>query len=251
MRYRRSDHCLIDVEEKGISSNFSDEDRCDSEAINNELLSMNSSSFELERGIDHDTVHEIVGEINKLRNGLLVLLVIFITISSFIALDDYISNRAIVVYDRNEQTALALEEFNKTPHPHSGHKLQINASAFTVNDFECLQIDTGTWPSERVHCELRKSSEDVNGTNGDYDDDVAVYDIVVEHFDDDNCQEPNAENPVVRRAASGCYYFEAYNHSYNDVCHMNRTLTISAFDGPGCLTPMPNTAVNVLPEDAQ
>jgi len=191
-----------------------------------------------------------VSEIKELRNGLLVLLMLFIAISGFIALDDYNSGEMVGDY-REEQIALAAEEVHKAPHPHRGRKLQINASTFTVNDFECLQLDTGNWPSERVHCELQKSFENVEGTNEDYDDDVARYDFVVEHFDDDNCEHPNADNPIVRHTASGCYFFEAYNHSYNDLCHMNRTLTISAFYGPGCLIPMPVTAVNVLPEDVQ
>ncbi|GFH49737.1 hypothetical protein CTEN210_06213 [Chaetoceros tenuissimus] len=81
----------------------------------------------------------------------------------------------------------------KTPFPHMGHKLQINSSAFTANDFECLQLDTGNWPSERVHCELQAGSE-------------FIYDFVVEHFDDVHCQKPNAKLPVVIQ----CIQFEAY-----------------------------------------
>lgn len=121
------------------------------------------------------------------------------------------------------------------PWPHSGHKHQINASAFTVNDFECLQIDTGDWPSERVHCELRPDG---------------AYDWVVEHFDDGGCQRQNKANPGVRHKATGCYFYSSYNHSYNDRCHPNRTVTVSAFRGPACMEPLPVTAVNLLPEEA-
>lgn len=124
----------------------------------------------------------------------------------------------------------------KTPFPHMGHKLQVNSSAFTANDFECLQLDTGNWPSERVHCELQAGSE-------------FIYDFVVEHFDDTHCQKPNAKLPVVRHTSSGCFYYEQYNHSYHDLCHTNRTFTVSAFVGEGCITPLDVTAVNLLPED--
>lgn len=124
----------------------------------------------------------------------------------------------------------------KRPLPHMGHKLQVNSSAFTANDFECLQLDTGNWPSERVHCELQAGSE-------------FIYDFVVEHFDDTHCQKPNAKLPVVRHTSSGCFYYEQYNHSYHDLCHTNRTFTVSAFVGEGCITPLDVTAVNLLPED--
>lgn len=124
----------------------------------------------------------------------------------------------------------------KSPLPHMGHKLQVNSSAFTANDFECLQLDTGNWPSERVHCELQAGSE-------------FIYDFVVEHFDDAHCQKPNAKLPVVRHTSSGCFYYEQYNHSYHDLCHTNRTFTVSAFVGEGCITPLDVTAVNLLPED--
>ena len=117
--------------------------------------------------------------------------------------------------------------------PHSGHKIQVNASSFTVNDFECLQINTGNWPSERVHCELQN--------------DELLW--VVEHFDDEHCTTPNEATPRVSRTATGCYFFEEYNHSYNDQCNSNRTATISAFLGPECSEPMPVTAVNLKPED--
>merc|ERR1712183_1018182 len=129
-----------------------------------------------------------------------------------------------------------------------------NASSFTDNDFECLQLDTGNWPSERVHCELLDNNNNNNNNNKDDDDDnddgtdAARYVFVVEHFDDTNCTISNAKNPIVRHVASGCYFFEKYNHSYNDVCNTNRTLTVSAFYGPGCLSPMPVTATNILPE---
>lgn len=136
------------------------------------------------------------------------------------------------------------------PHPHMGYKLQINTSAFTVNDYECVQLDTGTWPSERVHCELLRSTTNDDTTDDDTkNDDTANYVIVVEHFDDIHCTKSNPTNPRVHHAAAGCYYFEQYNHSYNDVCHSNRTLTLSAFYGPGCVVPMPVTALNLLPED--
>lgn len=202
------------------------------------MMAEESGNFEMERGIDYDAVHGLVGDIRELRKGLLVMLLLFVIFGGLIALDDYYAYRNIEIIDGMEQTTFE-EDFNRPPHPHRGHKLQINESAFTVNDFECLQLDTGNWPSERVHCEL---------AYGDGDDSPR-YDFVVEHFDDKACQTPNAENPIVRHVASGCYYFEAYDHSYNDVCHGNRTLTISAFYGQGCLTPMPVTAVNVLPED--
>ena len=128
------------------------------------------------------------------------------------------------------------------PWPHMGRKLQINASAFTANDYECLQLDTGNWPSERVHCELKP------GVDTDTDTDL-LYDFVVEHFDDEHCQHPNEKLPTVRHTSSGCFYYEKYNHSYHDLCHMNRTFTVSAFEGVGCLVPLNVTAVNLLPED--
>ena len=119
------------------------------------------------------------------------------------------------------------------PWPRVGHKLQLNASAFTVNDYECLQIDTGDWPSERVHCELRPDD---------------TYDWIVEHFDDAHCERLNRRTPSVQHTTSGCFFFGEYNHSYNDNCHPNRTLTVSAFFGPGCVEPMPVTAVNLPAE---
>mmetsp|Transcript_3960 Transcript_3960/g.5538 ORF Transcript_3960/g.5538 Transcript_3960/m.5538 type:complete len:254 (-) Transcript_3960:193-954(-) len=127
------------------------------------------------------------------------------------------------------------------PWPHVGHKLQINASAFTANDYDCLQLDTGNWPSERVHCEL--SNIEIYGETD------LLYDFVVEHFDDEYCQQPNEKLPTVRHTSSGCFYYEKYNHSYHDLCHMNRTFTVSAFEGEGCLVPLNATAVNLLPED--
>lgn len=196
-------------------------------------------------GIDYDAVDELHGDIKELQKGLLGLLLLFVLITSVIALDDYHSYKTMTNDGEDWQTVE--DDLRKSPHPHRGHKLQINASAFTVNDYECLQLDTKNWPSERVHCELRPSKrETINGG-----DDVARYDFVVEHFDDDHCQEPNAKNPIVRHTASGCFFFEGYNHSYNDLCHMNRTLTVSAFYGPECLNPMPVTAVNIVPEEGQ
>ena len=121
--------------------------------------------------------------------------------------------------------------------PSPGHKAQLNESAFTVNDYECLQILVNSrlrlWPSERVHCELR--------SDGDYD-------WVVEHFDDPHCKQPNADNPGVRHRAVGCFFYSEYNNSYNDACQQNRTVTISAFDGAGCDVPMPVTATNLQPQ---
>jgi hypothetical protein len=96
-----------------------------------------------------------------------------------------------------------------------------------------MQIDTGDWPSERIHCELRS-----DGTT----------DFVVDHFDDPHCQQHNRENPSVTHTAAGCFFFPSSNHSYNDKCHSNGTFTISAFFGSGCLTPMPVTATNLLDE---
>ena len=205
------------------------------------MLRTEASNFELEGGIDCDAVEGLVDDINELQKGLLVLLLLFVAFGSFIALDDYYTYNNMGNNDGTEQISLVEESSSKPPHPHRGHKLQINASAFTVNDFECLQLDTGNWPSERVHCELRPSSYDSG-------DDVPRYVFVVEHFDDKDCQKPNAKNPIVRHTASGCFFFEAYNHSYNDLCHVNRTLTISAFYGSGCLTPMAVTATNI-PEE--
>lgn len=239
------DYTPVDApEDKELALNYSSDSNTDKHQVESSdglMKRAEARNFELEAGIDYDAVEELVGDINQLRNGLLVLLLLFITFAGFIALDDYRDYKKMLKYDEKEN-ALLLEDSGKPPHPHMGHKLQINASAFTVNDFECLQLDTGNWPSERVHCELRPSNDG---------DDLARYDFVVEHFDDEHCQEPNAEIPIVRHTASGCYFFEGYNHSYNDVCHTNRTLTVSAFYGPGCLNPMPVTAVNILPEDGQ
>ena len=200
------------------------------------------SNFELEEGIDFGAVDELVGDIRELRKGLLILLLLFFVLGAFIAVDDHYAFKNLDShYGTGPPLVLIVDDPGQSPHPHMGHKIQINASAFTVNDFECLQIDTGNWPSERVHCELVQSDDDW--------DDVARYEFVVEHFDDDYCQIPNAKNPIVKHTASGCFYFEGYNHSYNDVCHGNRTLTVSAFYGPGCLIPMPVTATNLIPED--
>mmetsp|Transcript_20001 Transcript_20001/g.46751 ORF Transcript_20001/g.46751 Transcript_20001/m.46751 type:complete len:557 (+) Transcript_20001:1986-3656(+) len=93
------------------------------------------------------------------------------------------------------------------------------------------------------------SNNNNNNNNDNNNDHVARYSFVVEHFDDDACTVPNAQNRVVRHTASGCFYYEAYNHSYHDLCHPNRTFTVSAFEGPGCLLPLPVTATNLLPED--
>ena len=125
---------------------------------------------------------------------------------------------------------------DSTTWPSPGHKLQLNASSFTVNDFECLEIVVDRrrlWSSERVHCELRKDGN---------------YDWVVEHFDDPSCTRPDSKNPGVRHPAVGCYYYSAYNQSYNDACQPNRTVTISAFYGAGCVDPMPVTATNLQPQ---
>ena len=244
---KKIDYSPVDVpEDREYNFNDSGDSGIHDGAMENRdgsMLSTDASNFELERGIDYDAVDGLVGDINELKKGLLILLLLFVAFGVFIALDDYYTYKHMGFIDAMQQTSLQ-EVTGKPPHPHRGHKLQINASTFTVNDFECLQLDTGNWPSERVHCELRPSADDES-------DDVSRYDFVVEHFDDKDCQKPNAGNPTVRHTASGCFFFEAYNHSYNDLCHANRTLTISAFYGPGCLTPMPVTAVNVLPEDGQ
>ena len=137
----------------------------------------------------------------------------------------------------------------RPPHPHMGYKLQLITSSFTVNDYECLQLDTGLWPSKRVHCELFRTTTNTDANEDMKKDDTAHYVVVVEHFDDSHGTKPNQTNPTVHHAAAGCYYFAQYNQSYNDICHSNRTLTISAFYGPRCVTPMPATAVNLLPED--
>ena len=242
----RNDYAPVDAPEDKTSLGNSGFGNIDENTIGNRdgLMSIiGPRNFELEQGIDFGVVDELVGDIHELRKGLLVLLLLFVAVGAFIAVDDHYAYKKLEDNYGTGQISL-VEDTSKPPHPHMGHKLQINASAFTVNDFECLQIDTGNWPSERVHCELRPSA-------GDIDDDVARYDFVVEHFDDEYCQNPNAENPTVRHTASGCFYFEGYNHSYNDLCHKNRTLTVSAFYGPGCLTPMPVTAVNLLPEDGR
>ena len=238
-------------EEQEYSSTSDDDDDDDDDykknIITSDVLSLiedggdgGDFDFELRKGIDYDTIEELVEDIGELRNGLIILLVLFATIAGIIfSLDDHYNNS-----NNNEKQQLVLVDYAIKPRPHMGHKLQINASAFTVNDFECLQLDTSDWPSERVHCELRPAEDDHD------DDDIAHYDFVVEHFDDEYCQQLNTDNPSVRHTASGCFYFEGYNHSYNDKCHTNRTFTVSAFFGPGCLTPMPVTAVNLLPEDS-
>ena len=137
----------------------------------------------------------------------------------------------------------------RPPHPHMGHKLQLNTSSFTVNDYECLQLDTGIWPSERVHCELLRTTTTNDANEDTKKDDTAHYVFVVEHFDDSHCTQANRMNPTLYHTAAGCVDAAQYNQSYNDICHRNRTLTISAFYGPGCVTPMPVTALNLLPED--
>ena len=118
-------------------------------------------------------------------------------------------------------------------YPKLGYKLQLNASRFTVNDYQCMEMSTKAWPSERVHCELRADG---------------AYDWVVEHFDDPECTKPNAKLPVIRHINRGCFYYATFNQSYNDECQANRTVTVSAFSGPGCLEPMPVTAMNLKPE---
>ena len=230
---------IIPEEQQYPSSNSGDGGDGDKNIIKkcNVLSIAEDGSFELQKGIDYDVVDELVEDIGELRKGLVILLLLFATLAGFISLDDHYNNNS---NNTNDKKQIVLIDDTK-PRPHMGHKLQLNASAFTVNDFECLQLDTGDWPSERVHCELRPP--------GDDDDNIVHYDFVVEHFDDEYCQKPNTDHPSVRHTASGCFYFEGYNHSYNDKCHTNRTFTVSAFFGPGCLTPMPVTAVNLLPED--
>eukprot|EP00536_Pseudo-nitzschia_multiseries_P000269 jgi/Psemu1/600/gm1.600_g len=226
-------------------------------------------------GIDRGAVSELVGDLRELQTRLILLMLLFATITVGLGLDDFYywdkgsgeeeSEHALLRSDTlgAQNIIKNKNKNNPPPHPHMGHKLQLNASAFTANDFECLQLDTGNWPSERVHCELLPSATNDNKsendhethnyeTNNDYDNDYAArYAFVVEHFDDGDCRQRNRDNPVVRHTASGCYYYEAYNHSYHDLCHSNRTFTVSAFVGPGCLVPLPVTAVNLLPEDGE
>ena len=92
-------------------------------------------------------------------------------------------------------------------HPHMGHKLQLNTSSFTVNDYECLQLSTGLWPSERVHCELLPTTTNTDANEDTKKDDTAHYVIVVEHFDDSHCTKPNRINPTVHHTAAGCAFF--------------------------------------------
>ena len=42
--------------------------------------------------------------------------------------------------------------------PQPGHKIQHAPNVLTVNDYECLVLDTHAWPSERVHCELQAAA---------------------------------------------------------------------------------------------
>jgi len=243
----------------------------DTGSISGSIPSSNGAAeFGIAARIDRGAVRELVrDDIRELKKGLVVLLLLFVAIAGLIALDDaynydgdpYSNN------DDNSNSNHHRQKRNGTPphpHPHRGHQLRINASAFTANDFECLQLDTKNWPSERVHCELVAAAaaelasigtdaidSDSNIDSNNNNDDVARYEFVVEHFDDDRCRHPNARNPTTRHTASGCFYFETYNHSYNDLCHTNRTFTVSAFYGPGCATPMPVTAVNLPVEQEQ
>ena len=84
----------------------------------------------------------------------------------------------------------APEQFDPLP----GHKIQTGPNILTVNDFECLRLDTYAWPSERVHCELQE-------------DETWLW--IVEHFDDLNCTVPNVALPVITHGTdrSGCFYF--------------------------------------------
>ena len=108
-----------------------------------------------------------------------------------------------------------------------GSKVQLNVSAFQVNEYECMVLTE--WPSERVHCELD------NDFNTQW---------VVEHFEDAECKVKDRKLPVINHTASGCFYFPKTNHSYNDKCNSNGTITVSAFLGEGCMTPMPITPFN-------
>ena len=112
--------------------------------------------------------------------------------------------------------------------PQPGHKIQHAPNVFTVNDYECLVLDTHAWPSERVHCELQSDGS---------------WLWVVEHIDDAECRVPNAELPVITHGTD-CFYFST-NHSYRDTCNENRTATVSAWHGPGCIEPMALTATNL------
>ena len=112
--------------------------------------------------------------------------------------------------------------------PLPGHKIQHAPNVFTVNDYECLVLDTHAWPSERVHCELQSDGS---------------WLWVVEHFDDSECKIPNANLPVITHGTD-CFYFST-NHSYRDTCNANRTATVSAWHGPGCIEPMALTATNL------
>jgi hypothetical protein len=111
--------------------------------------------------------------------------------------------------------------------PLPGQKLQHNISSFTVNAYECLQLPD--WPSERVHCEKN---------------DDGTWNWIVEHFDDAFCTKPNPKSPVIHHVASGCVLFPKLNHSYNDKCHDDGTVTVSAFGAPGCMEPMPAVPSN-------
>ena len=121
--------------------------------------------------------------------------------------------------------SLALPSAPTAPLP--GQKLQHNISSFTVNAYECLCLPD--WPSERVHCEKQKDGS---------------WLWIVEHFDDSFCKIPNAKSPVIQHSASGCVLFPLLNHSYNDKCNDDGTVTVSAFGAPGCTEPIPAVPSN-------
>lgn len=123
------------------------------------------------------------------------------------------------------QCGLPISSLHKKPLP--GQKIQNNISSFTVNANECLVLTD--WPSERVHCEKRSDGS---------------WNWIVEHFDDAECKVPNAKAPVINHTASGCVAFPATNHSYNDRCNDDGTITVSRFSQPGCIHPMPTTPFN-------
>merc|ERR1711879_268966 len=112
-------------------------------------------------------------------------------------------------------------------------QLIVNRSSFTVLNHTCLVLTSGWWLSERPYCRPQ----------GD-----GTFMMVVEHFNDSACKERHL--PDAEHTTDGCYYFagQTYNYnshsvepidqSYNDKCNSDGTLTVSAFQGKGCLNAM-------------
>ena len=89
------------------------------------------------------------------------------------------------------------------------------------------------WLSERVHCELRKADGATIGSSS-------------------TLTTRNAQSLMQSFLSFVTSIVDAFiikpSTNPTTTVAFNRTVTVSAFSGPGCLEPMPVTAMNLKPE---